>query len=152
MSESASKTLEAVFPEVLQQAAFAFGDPCAPADLPCPDDGLLGRIKFSGTSSGGVELAAPAAFAGELAANALGLEPGDEMVPNHAHDALRELLNVVCGNLLSAWAGEAAVFDLTPPEVAPLTEANWRALAATDGARTFLVDGMHPVILRFIPS
>lgn len=31
-------------------------------------------------------------------------------------DAVKELANVVCGNLLPMWAGEEAVFDLTPPE------------------------------------
>ncbi|GAB4242982.1 MAG: hypothetical protein Kow00109_18740 [Acidobacteriota bacterium] len=31
-------------------------------------------------------------------------------------DAMKELANVVCGNLLPLWAGEEAVFDLTPPE------------------------------------
>lgn len=149
MSEQACKTLETVFPEILQQAAFAFGELSVPAELPFPENGLLGRIQFGGTSRGTVELAVPSELAGELAANALGLEPGDELVPEHAHDALRELLNIVCGNLLSAWAGENAVFDLTQPEVEPLTVDAWNTLASAEGVRAFLVDGMHSVMLRF---
>ncbi|MCW8130061.1 MAG: chemotaxis protein CheX [Planctomycetota bacterium] len=152
MSAEACKTLETVFPDILQQAAFAFGEPSAPGDLPFPEDGLLGGIRFSGSSAGSVQIAAPTALAGELAANALGLEPGDELVPGHAEDALRELLNIVCGNLLTAWAGEKAVFDLTPPEVAPLTEAAWKDLAGSPNVRAFIVDGMHSVMLRFNPD
>jgi CheY-specific phosphatase CheX len=149
MDTESCKTLEAVFPDVLQRVAFAFGEPAFAGELPCPEDGLLGRIRFSGSSRGHMEIAAPAAFAGEFASNALGLEPGGALEPGQAEDAWRELLNIVCGNILTDRAGEAAVLDLTPPEVEPLTEASWRKLAAAGGTRAFLVDGQYSVLLYF---
>jgi len=149
MDTECCKTLEAVFPDVLQRVAFAFGEPALASELTCPEEGLLGRIRFSGSSRGHMEIAAPAAFAGEFASNALGLEPGAMLEPGQAEDAWRELLNIVCGNILTDRAGEAAVLDLTPPEVEPLTLDSWLQLAKAGGTRAFIVDGQYSVLLNF---
>ncbi len=45
------------------------------------------------------------------------MDDGDEIPPDQQQDALKELCNVLCGNLLPEVAGSKAVFDLAAPEL-----------------------------------
>ena len=73
------------------------------------------RVRFTGPVTGQVEVRVAGGILGELAANMLGQDkpPG----PGTQRDALGELTNVICGNLLPALAGSHVVFDLSKPEV-----------------------------------
>lgn len=86
-------------------------------DPPGPDDRVAGscRVRFRGPASGALEMEISGDFLGELAANMLGMEsePGE----SERRDALGEITNVICGNVLPHLAGPTAVFDLSPPEV-----------------------------------
>lgn len=73
------------------------------------------RVDFSGPFGGGMELSLPAPALVELAVNMLGAEDGEELSPEQQHDALKELINVVCGNLLPILAGHTEEFNLRPP-------------------------------------
>ena len=54
----------------------------------------------------------------ELTENMLGLDEGEaEISSDDQADALKETINVICGNLLPAIAGKDAVFDIQPPEI-----------------------------------
>jgi chemotaxis protein CheY-P-specific phosphatase CheC len=108
-------------------------------------------MTFSGPFKGTVYLGAPEAMCRDLAANVLGLKPGDEPAPHLPRDAFQELLSVTCGHLLTALAGEDPVFDLAPPEMATLDQKGWETFVATPGAVQLVVDE-HPVLLRFIPQ
>jgi CheY-like chemotaxis protein len=44
----------------------------------------------------------------------------DDLVRERALDSLKEMLNVTCGQLLTSFAGEGPVFDLSIPTVAEL--------------------------------
>jgi len=59
-------------------------------------------VDFTGRFTGGMELALSASVLAELAANMLGAEEGTTLSADEQRDALRELANVVCGNLLPA--------------------------------------------------
>ncbi len=83
----------------------------------------------------------------EIAANVLGLEPDDEFVRERPGDSLKELLNVTCGNLLPALAGEEPVFDLTVPELRVITETEWESILNAPEAQQFIVDD-YPVVIR----
>ena len=73
------------------------------------------RVRFVGPMTGHVEVRIAGGILGELAANMLGQDqpPG----PGTQRDALGELTNVICGNLLPALAGSRVVFDLGKPDV-----------------------------------
>ena len=152
MSTTTQNAVERVFPDVLRTAAYSFGEACDKTELTYPEAGLFGRIQFSGHSTGKVFMAAPKALAAELAANALGLDAGDPEASVHAEDAYRELLNMVCGNLLTTWSGAEPVFDLCPPEVEPLNQKTWQELISNPDTQAFLVDSTHPVALLFTVS
>lgn len=73
------------------------------------------RVRFRGPRSGVMEVVAAGPYLAELASNMLGDEsaPSPEMVL----DALGEISNVICGNVLPSLGGQEAVFDLSAPDV-----------------------------------
>lgn len=78
------------------------------------------RVRFTGPMTGQLEVRVAGGILGELAANMLGQDkpPG----PGTQRDALGELTNVICGNLLPKLAGSHVVFDLSKPEVRSRSE------------------------------
>ena len=78
-------------------------------------DGIAVEVGFHGPLAGAVRLEMSAAVLPVLAANMLAMdgEPGRVL----QMDALGELANIVCGNVLPALAGPRAVFNLDQPRV-----------------------------------
>lgn len=144
--------LREVFARVLEDYAYLFadGDEAPPAGgAPPAADGqyLSAEMGFEGPLEGRLSMAAPQGFARQVAANVLGLEVDELPGENSAFDAVKELLNVTCGNLLTALAGDEPVFDLTVPQVRPLAEAQWRAARMKPGGIEVVAD-QWPVVLR----
>lgn len=87
-----------------------------------------------------------------LAANMLGLPSAGEIPATQKEDALKELANVVCGNLLPAIAGRQAVFHIEAPQMGgdaggagtPVATALLK-LDAGCAALAFLVDNQAAV-------
>ena len=73
-------------------------------------------MSFCGPFGGEVVVAVSADLLSAIAANMLGDE--QRVSPAQELDALGEVANVVCGNLLPAIAGEQAAFRIGAPEVA----------------------------------
>jgi len=73
------------------------------------------QVRFQGPRSGAMEVVAAGPYLAELAGNMLGdaEAPSQEMTL----DALGEISNVICGNVLPHLGGDEAVFDLSAPEV-----------------------------------
>lgn len=76
---------------------------------------MHGVISYRGPHSGTLECWTTPAFARGLAANMLGIDLSEEPAAGSADDALRELLNVLCGNLVTRRFGRDLVFDLGTP-------------------------------------
>jgi CheY-specific phosphatase CheX len=137
-----------VFCEVIEQMAFMFGESAEREDMPgLSEDGLRIRMGFSGPMEGELTMAAPRDAGVELAANVLGLDAEDPVASLRAEDALKELLNVTCGSLLTELAGDGPVFHLTVPQSSALKAAEWAELLEEDGTVAFRVDD-HPVLLN----
>src|SRR5947209_6536696 len=92
----------------------AFALPMPEAGAPSTDDlGTRARVAFRGPFTGQVVVAVADAMLPSLAANMLGQ---DAPPPRwEQEDALGELANVVCGNVLPAVAGRERVFLLDAP-------------------------------------
>lgn len=73
------------------------------------------RVAFRGPLTGALELRVSDALLPQIAANMLGFmeQPAAQL----QQDAMGELANVICGNVLPDVAGPAAVFDLDAPVV-----------------------------------
>lgn len=121
--------------------------------IPLPEAGSSGdsadfsaaaRVRFSGPFHGSVTVAAYGELLPMLAANMLGEDEPPSAVQQR--DALGEVTNVICGNLLPMMAGTEAVFRLGAPEAIEPTRLD-------DGpseARSFVVldGGQADVRLR----
>jgi hypothetical protein len=114
--------------------------------VPAPE-ALLVRIPFTGPFNGSVELLTPEAFGALLAANMLGCEPTDPDATGRAVDALKELMNVTCGDLLSK-IGQAGGFEMGLPLVEKLTDTSaWQDYLAQYPGAAFDAEG-HFVAIR----
>jgi CheY-specific phosphatase CheX len=116
MKRPLDKTLPDVAEQTLEDLAFML--PMPGEETPPPIvNGVTVVVRFRGPLSGILMLTVDAGMLPILAANMLGLEEEDGAMLDHQYDALRELANVLCGNLLPAIAGKAAEFDVQPPTV-----------------------------------
>ncbi len=116
MSNDYNETLNRVAEETFESLAFMISMP--EDEMIEAEDGPKARVRvsFAGPVRGDVLLAVSADMLPELAVNMLGTDM-DEPAPPPAQqaDALGEVLNVICGNLLPAIAGSEAVFDVAAP-------------------------------------
>ncbi len=133
---------------VFEKLAFMFGEPAAKEELPQPASGCVQtEMSFRGAMNGTLALAVPAEMCTEIAANVLGMEPDDDLVAVQATDALKEVLNVTCGRVLTALAGDRPVFDMSVPVTSRLDDVGWTALLNEPETVGFLVDD-NPVLLQ----
>jgi CheY-specific phosphatase CheX len=86
-----------------------------PADLEQPN--IAATMNFQGPQTGKLSLAVAQKVLTELAMNMLGEFEEGESPDEKGKDALKEILNMICGNLLTLWYGEDLVFNLSPPEI-----------------------------------
>jgi chemotaxis protein CheY-P-specific phosphatase CheC len=137
-----------VFCEILEKMAFMFGDPAEADDLP-PSSGNYHRtfMTFKGAMSGSLAMAVPVEMCAEVAANVLGVELDSELAEEQSCDALKELLNVTCGNILTAIAGDEPLFDLQPPDIEAIENTAWQAMLKNPNTLAFIVDE-NPVLLN----
>lgn len=137
-----------VFAKVLEKQVFLFAEEMPIGEMSGEGDWVEARMSFHGPFGGSLSLAMPKAAELEIAANFLGKDADDPEVAKCAEDSLKEILNVVCGHMLTALAGEAPEFDLSIPKVHPVSEADWDGLAAMPDSLGFDVEG-HSALLRF---
>jgi CheY-specific phosphatase CheX len=116
---------------------------------------LEGYIEFMGPVQGKLYLRCEEALAQALAANLLGTDNTDIHTQTGAWDALAELLNVVCGNLVNEIFDAQKPFSLSPPQINIITPRNLTDLRKKDKWKEsnpekeiqtvhFLLDG-HPI-------
>ena len=149
MKNNHKKLLSEVFCDVLEKLAFMFAE--APDDTEPPEipaDCVRTDIGFTGIRTGSLSLIVPLALCPEIAANMLGVEEEDELAEEKAIDALKELLNVTCGHVLTSLAGEEAVFDLSVPSLHKLDLTGWEERSRDPATLVLVVDDASPVLLR----
>jgi chemotaxis protein CheY-P-specific phosphatase CheC len=148
MAANQKEIVEEVFCDVIGKLAFMFGEVTPKEDLPRKGSTTYVRtsMSFSGGLAGDLALAVPEEACPEIAANALGMEPDNDRVMERGLDALKEVLNVACGRILTALAGEEAMFDMSIPVISKLDATAWSALVDDPDSFGFLADD-HPVLL-----
>jgi hypothetical protein len=81
------------------------------------------HVRYTGPFSGELRLKVSSAVLPVLATNMLGLEEGTPPSPEQQNDALKELANVICGNLLPVAGGSSPVFHISAPAFADLNRS-----------------------------
>ena len=119
MQESKTATLTEIFSDVLADLAFM-----STHDEEVVSDAearwLETSISYGGPTSGTLRLRCTKDFSVLLAANLLGAEAGVEA---KASDAVKEFMNIFCGQFVTAMYGTEEVYNLTIPRIEELPEA-----------------------------
>lgn len=125
MNAAVRARMSAVTMATLERLAFLFASPVEEA--PAADEPELEtvRVDFTGAFTGGLELSVSAPVLAELAANMLGAGEGTALSADEQRDALKELANIVCGNLLPVIAGRATEFNIHAPDLAAADARRW---------------------------
>ncbi|MRS11954.1 MAG: response regulator [Actinobacteria bacterium] len=144
--ETATEELMAAFAEVLERFVMMDGIP-AVGDLPPLGQGdlLQASMTFRGGVDGTITVAAPLEACVEMAANAIGTDPDGSVGTGKACDALGEVLNITCGNLVLALEPTRQT-ELTPPVVLGMDLPEWEYLASAASTAGFDVEGL-PVLV-----
>ena len=120
----------------LENMAFIFTEELLEEDvLAEPGKCLVVEMRFRGPHRGRVNLAVQYPLSEELAMNMLGIDEEEELTEAMAHDALKEILNMACGQFLTTRFGSQPVFDLTIPEVKKMEAKSWSELSRSSGTR-----------------
>jgi chemotaxis protein CheY-P-specific phosphatase CheC len=123
---------------VLEEFAFLFPVPVSNNMLSIPEEtSIETSTTFNGPDSGQLILLLPTPLCEQVAANVLGIDPGDPTTTQRCHDAAQELLNIICGQLLTAIYGEQEVFNLSPPSSAAVGSERWQELKADKRSLAF---------------
>ena len=141
MDYEKKEVMAEVFCRVLEKLAFMFGEEVEKEELSGEGESYYhSMISFKGSCSGAFGIAAPVNFCLELAANVLGMDPDEDEVKGKAGDALKELLNMMCGQLLTDMFGDEEVFDLSVPRLSEMDKTGWEKLVDDPKTVGFFVD------------
>ncbi len=132
-----SAELEAIMSQVaidtLEKLAFMFAFSDEGEEGRPWDSMVAGSVSFTGPFSGTLVMAISIEVLQVLAANMLGLDDGEETTQDHRSDALKETINIICGNLLPAIAGDEVVFDIGVPGILPADQEMKKGAGIPDG-------------------
>lgn len=143
------EVLSEVMIDVLEKLAFMFGDEVSKDELPQPEgDCVEASMNFTGHKSGRLGIIVPVEVAPVIAANVLGMDVEEDNVKDEDFDALKEVLNVICGNILTTLEGDEAVFDLTVPETQIISIQKWNELQKRSDMIAYIVDD-NPTLMYF---
>lgn len=122
MGDSRKKELRKIVSDAMEKLAFMFFTPDMLRE-PIPfQNAVTAQVSFTGVFSGRLAMVITEPALAELAANMLGID-GDEVEQEHLYDALKESVNIICGNWLPVEGGDEAVFDIGPPKILDSSEA-----------------------------
>ncbi len=108
--------LQKVFSEVLANLAFMFPDDSKP-ELNPEHEWLETTIRYEGPHVATLRLWCTRPFSILLALNLLDVDPRSEDSAPKGEDAVKELINVLGGQLVTTLHGTQDVFSLTIPEI-----------------------------------
>ena len=110
-----NKALQQTLTGVLESMCFMMPTPAsmAPRLTAVPVDVSRVQVRFSGPKAGVLELTLPPALMAAVTVSMLGDE--GPHAPDTQEQAVCELANITCGNLLPLIAGEQAIFNLGSP-------------------------------------
>ncbi len=135
-----STTLEEILSDVLQEQAFMFAEHGESEAVEAPAASFMyARIQFDGPCSGRLGLVFTPNLCSELITNMLGMD-SEDLEEEDIADALKELLNVVCGKFLIAAFGPMLKFDLSIPTITKIGLDQWTAQKANQHTTVLMVE------------
>ena len=141
------ESLNEVVSKVFEQTAFLFPEPANLADGISFDDLelFLVTITFSGEAEGDVSLILPIEMCRELSSNILGEDAGETEDREKYIDAVKEILNIITGQLLTKLFGHKALFNLSAPQIMELNREEFFSTIEQKDYSCHLIE-QYPVI------
>jgi len=134
--------------EIFEQLAFMFAEEIDIDEIQGGDEPFIhAAMSFSGNTSGSIDITMPVSLASQLAKNILGLDESENLDRQHYEDAVCELLNTICGRMLTSLFGEDAVFDLHVPSTQGIEAQHLHELFSSGDCIAFSVEDA-PVLVR----
>ena len=140
--EQTTATLATIFSEVLANLAFMFDDEEDHGPI-SGDVWLETTIEYQGPVGGRLRFRCNREFTVLLAANLLGIDPNDDVAGAQGEDAVKEFVNIVCGQLVTAVHGSDDIFNLTIPETRELAETPNLDGGSAGEVASLSVEGQH---------
>ncbi|RPH94863.1 chemotaxis protein CheX, partial [candidate division KSB1 bacterium] len=139
MPESLEQAAVEATQRVMETAAFLTVWPWSEedGDLPLPD--MAASMLFRGPCTGRLTLRVSSTLLNTITQNMLGELTEEDSPEEKGQDAVCEMLNMICGNLLTIWQGDEPVFNLNPPQV--LNEDALAALPKPNACVSFYLEG-----------
>lgn len=119
MNEKTNYVISKVVAETLEKLAFMFASSYDPEDSTEEDPATGVSVSFTGPFSGTLGMKVSGEVLSEIAVNMLGVDDEDDIAHGEKDDALKETINVICGNILPVIGGKQAVFNIDVPEIIP---------------------------------
>ena len=148
MNVDTGRILAEVFLDILERTAFMFGEITEISEVSeIAPESVHASIAFKGEIEGKIEIVAPCDFCTELAANMLGTDPNDDVAERRGIDSLRELLNITCGNFVTAVTGNRSVTDIRVASTRIIPSSACNELMQESGWTAIMVDE-NPILVR----
>ncbi len=152
LNESQQELVFDVFENVLEQYSFLFLERVEKEEITTEENSFArASLSFTGPKEGLLSLTIPDTLAIEMAGNVLGIDPEDEKAQQYAHDALKELINVFLGQLLTTLYGENQDYDFGVPVCETLDHDQWDHLLKDPISHACMLDD-YPALLVFQAS
>lgn len=135
IDQNRRESLNEIVVKVFEQTAFLFLERADLAGGISFDDMELihVHISFSGDAEGEVSIILPLEMCRELSSNILGEDISEADERDKSIDAVKEILNIITGQLLTKLFGFKALFNLSAPQVMELNrEEFFSAIEAKD--------------------
>ncbi|MBP7936005.1 MAG: chemotaxis protein CheX [Phycisphaerae bacterium] len=142
-------TLKELFSEILANLAFMFTDDeeSEPSDQ---DVWLETSVRYLGPNRGTLVFHCPRRFTTGLAANLLGVDPEAPQVDNQSEDAVKEFMNILCGQLVTQFFGSQDIYNLSIPQCRVLPEVPEFIAARDPNVASLSVDGSRIQLVHLI--
>jgi CheY-specific phosphatase CheX len=114
--------------DVFESLSFMFGEAIDLDEVDSESESFINvSISYKGDRAGAIILIVSAETAKILAYNILGIDEDEEDMPfESSMDALKELLNTICGQFITSRFGDVPVFDLSVPEKKTISLDEWQ--------------------------
>jgi len=151
MSENYTESLYRVLEESLENLAFMFAESIDANEVTMTDTECTKvSMEFTGDLyNGALMMVVPSNISNELAANILGIDITSDDALDLGDDSLKEVLNVICGRVLTEISGTEPLFDLTIPKLETIQFTEIETYLRNENTCCAMVDDMYPIILKF---
>lgn len=151
MLKQEAQTLTAIFSDVLANLAFMFTEDDLAESAP-GEIWIETEIRYEGPECGTLLFRCARDFCVLLAANLLGVDAENDAAATQSEDAVKEFMNIICGQFVTATFGSDDVYNLSIPVTRELPQSPDLELGHGEPfVSTLSVDGFR-VQLAHVPE